>query len=189
MHGRSKTELPGIRPFKVQVPQDQLDDLRRRLAATRWPDKETVVDQTQGAQLAMLQTKATRPTVEPVLAFQEELSVANDPGLISRNGTGGVNGLKLELCIGVAYVTPLAATSEAQYDSLLDTNVRSAFFSIQAVEPFMREGGSIILNTAWLNQVGVPGRAILSASFARWHAHCRPNSLAGAFALTQSARA
>ncbi|VIO68286.1 Dihydroanticapsin 7-dehydrogenase [Bradyrhizobium ivorense] len=65
---------------------------------------------------------------------------------------------------GVAYVTPLAATSEAQYDGLMNTNVRSVFFSIQAVEPVMREGGSIILNTAWLNQVGVPGRAILSAS-------------------------
>ncbi|MGY4625369.1 SDR family oxidoreductase [Bradyrhizobium sp. USDA 4486] len=65
---------------------------------------------------------------------------------------------------GVAYVTPLATTSEAQYDALMDTNVRSVFFSVQAVEPIMREGGSIILNTAWLNQVGVPGRAILSAS-------------------------
>jgi Enoyl-(Acyl carrier protein) reductase len=42
--------------------------------------------------------------------------------------------------------------------------VKSVFFSIQAIEPVMREGGSIILNTAWLNQVGVPGRAILSAS-------------------------
>jgi len=65
---------------------------------------------------------------------------------------------------GVAYVTPLATTSAAQYDGLMDTNVRSVFFSIQAVEPVMREGGSIVLNTAWLNQVGVPGRAILSAS-------------------------
>jgi NAD(P)-dependent dehydrogenase (short-subunit alcohol dehydrogenase family) len=65
---------------------------------------------------------------------------------------------------GVAYVTPLATTDEAQYDGLMDTNVKSVFFSIQAVEPIMREGGSIILNTAWLNKVGVPGRAILSAS-------------------------
>jgi NAD(P)-dependent dehydrogenase (short-subunit alcohol dehydrogenase family) len=65
---------------------------------------------------------------------------------------------------GAAYVTPLATTSEAQYDGLMDTNVRSVFFSVQAVEPVMREGGSIILNAAWLNQVGVPGRAILSAS-------------------------
>jgi len=44
-----------IRPFKVQVPQTAIDDLRRRIAATRWPDKETVGDQSQGAQLAKLQ--------------------------------------------------------------------------------------------------------------------------------------
>ena len=65
---------------------------------------------------------------------------------------------------GVAYVTPLATTDEDKYDGLMDTNVKSVFFSIQAVEPVMREGGSIILNAAWLNQVGVPGRAVLSAS-------------------------
>jgi len=46
---------PSIRPFKVEVPQAALDDLRRRIAATRWPDKETVADRSQGAQLAKLQ--------------------------------------------------------------------------------------------------------------------------------------
>jgi len=44
-----------IRPFHVEVPQEELDDLRRRLAATRWPDKETVADQSQGAQLRRMQ--------------------------------------------------------------------------------------------------------------------------------------
>jgi pimeloyl-ACP methyl ester carboxylesterase len=44
-----------IRPFTVRVPQAEVDDLRRRLAATRWPDRETVVDQSQGAPLAKLQ--------------------------------------------------------------------------------------------------------------------------------------
>ncbi len=44
-----------IRPFKVNVPDEQLVDLRRRIATTRWPDKETVADQSQGAQLAKLQ--------------------------------------------------------------------------------------------------------------------------------------
>src|SRR5262245_6986949 len=44
-----------IRPFKVQIPQAALDDLRRRINATRWPDKETVADRSQGAQLADLQ--------------------------------------------------------------------------------------------------------------------------------------
>jgi pimeloyl-ACP methyl ester carboxylesterase len=44
-----------IRPFSVHVSQAALDDLRRRIAATRWPDKETVEDRSQGAQLAKLQ--------------------------------------------------------------------------------------------------------------------------------------
>ena len=47
-----------IRPFKVQVPQAAVDDLRRRIAATRWPDKETIADQSQGVQLAKLQELA-----------------------------------------------------------------------------------------------------------------------------------
>jgi len=42
--------------------------------------------------------------------------------------------------------------------------VKGVFFTVQAVLPLMRKGGSIILNTSWLNQVGTPGRAILSAS-------------------------
>src|SRR5437867_3427912 len=56
---QSTTQAPvaseAIRPFRVNVPQAALNDLRRRIAATRWPDKETVSDQSQGAQLARLQ--------------------------------------------------------------------------------------------------------------------------------------
>jgi pimeloyl-ACP methyl ester carboxylesterase len=44
-----------IRRFQVDVPDEALDDLRRRLAATHWPDQETVTDASQGAQLAKLQ--------------------------------------------------------------------------------------------------------------------------------------
>jgi pimeloyl-ACP methyl ester carboxylesterase len=47
-----------IRPFRVNVPEEALVDLRRRLAATRWPDKETVVDESQGVQLATMQELA-----------------------------------------------------------------------------------------------------------------------------------
>jgi pimeloyl-ACP methyl ester carboxylesterase len=47
-------EDDSIRPFRARVPQKAVDDLRRRLAATRWPDRETVADRTQGAQLAEL---------------------------------------------------------------------------------------------------------------------------------------
>jgi pimeloyl-ACP methyl ester carboxylesterase len=52
---QAASEDLSIRPFKVHVPQAALDDLRRRINATRWPDKETVTDQSQGAQLAKLQ--------------------------------------------------------------------------------------------------------------------------------------
>ncbi|HYZ21636.1 MAG TPA: epoxide hydrolase [Rhodopila sp.] len=44
-----------IRPFRIDVPEQDLVDLRRRLAATRWPDKETVADESQGVPLATLQ--------------------------------------------------------------------------------------------------------------------------------------
>jgi pimeloyl-ACP methyl ester carboxylesterase len=44
-----------IRPFRVNVPEEQLVDLRRRIAATRWPDRETVADRSQGVQLAKFQ--------------------------------------------------------------------------------------------------------------------------------------
>jgi pimeloyl-ACP methyl ester carboxylesterase len=47
-----------IRPFRVDIPDDALEDLRRRIAATNWPEKETVVDQSQGVPLAMIQKLA-----------------------------------------------------------------------------------------------------------------------------------
>jgi pimeloyl-ACP methyl ester carboxylesterase len=51
----SAAEETAIRPFRVNVPEADLVDLRRRIAATRWPDKETVTDQSQGVPLAKLQ--------------------------------------------------------------------------------------------------------------------------------------
>ena len=47
-----------IRPFQVEVPQEELDDLRRRLGSVRWPRKELVTDRSQGVQLATLQALA-----------------------------------------------------------------------------------------------------------------------------------
>jgi pimeloyl-ACP methyl ester carboxylesterase len=44
-----------IRPFQVNVPEKELVDLRQRIAATRWPDREPVTDRSQGAQLAKIQ--------------------------------------------------------------------------------------------------------------------------------------
>ena len=51
----SESDDRAIRPFKAQVPQAAIDELRRRIDATRWPEKETVDDRSQGTQLAKLQ--------------------------------------------------------------------------------------------------------------------------------------
>jgi pimeloyl-ACP methyl ester carboxylesterase len=47
-----------IRPFEVEIPEEQIDDLRRRIAATRLPGKELVDDRSQGVQLATIQELA-----------------------------------------------------------------------------------------------------------------------------------
>jgi pimeloyl-ACP methyl ester carboxylesterase len=47
-----------IRPFRINVPEEKLVDLRRRIAATQWPEKETVEDTSQGVQLRTMQTLA-----------------------------------------------------------------------------------------------------------------------------------
>src|SRR5579884_3804269 len=53
--GSDKT---AIRPFHVNFPEAEHTELRRRIEATRWPDRETVTDQTQGVQLATTQALA-----------------------------------------------------------------------------------------------------------------------------------
>src|SRR5262245_56341897 len=47
-----------IRPFRVEVPEAELTELRRRIKATRWPERETVPDASQGVQLATMQALA-----------------------------------------------------------------------------------------------------------------------------------
>ena len=47
-----------VRPFRIDVPEAALVDLRRRVLATRWPDRETVIDQSEGVQLAKIQALA-----------------------------------------------------------------------------------------------------------------------------------
>jgi NAD(P)-dependent dehydrogenase (short-subunit alcohol dehydrogenase family) len=65
---------------------------------------------------------------------------------------------------GTALGTPIGGTDEAAYTRLMDVNVKGVFFSVQAVVPLMGKGGSIILNTSWLDLRGVAGRSILSAT-------------------------
>jgi pimeloyl-ACP methyl ester carboxylesterase len=53
-----------IRPFQVEIPKEKIDELRRRVAAVRWPSKELVEDRSQGVQLATLMALADYWTTE-----------------------------------------------------------------------------------------------------------------------------
>jgi pimeloyl-ACP methyl ester carboxylesterase len=57
MSGTAETAID-IRPFQVEIPEEELAELRRRIKATRWPSKELVADRSQGVQLATLQELA-----------------------------------------------------------------------------------------------------------------------------------
>ena len=48
-------EAEAIRPYHISISQEALTDLRTRVNATRWPDKETVTDQSQGVKLQQIQ--------------------------------------------------------------------------------------------------------------------------------------
>src|SRR5262245_6392785 len=56
---RTTDQATEIRPFHVDISDEALEDLRRRVAATNWPEKETVGDQSQGVPLAMIQELAS----------------------------------------------------------------------------------------------------------------------------------
>ena len=55
---RPEADATAVRPFEVHVPEEQFAELRRRLAATRWPSRELVTDRSQGVQLATMQELA-----------------------------------------------------------------------------------------------------------------------------------
>ena len=55
---KAPAAAPAIRPFTIETPEADLEDLRARIAATRWPEKETVADQSQGVQLETMQELA-----------------------------------------------------------------------------------------------------------------------------------
>jgi hypothetical protein len=67
-----------IRPFRVDIPEEALDDLRSRIAATRLPEKETVADRSQGVGTDRATDRvpgdAPRPCRRPVLRVEEKLN-------------------------------------------------------------------------------------------------------------------
>jgi hypothetical protein len=89
---QAETSMAGaaVNPFRINVPEEELVDLRQRIAATRWPSKELVEDRSQGVRLATLQELARYwetdydfGRVEARLTFEKMSTYANHLGLYS----------------------------------------------------------------------------------------------------------
>lgn len=65
---------------------------------------------------------------------------------------------------GVAKRAAFREVTEAHFDEEIAINLKGVFFTVQKLEPLMKEGGSIVLNTTTLAQTALPGEAIYSAS-------------------------
>jgi NAD(P)-dependent dehydrogenase (short-subunit alcohol dehydrogenase family) len=102
------------------------------------------------------------PKASPVLLSVEDSQSLGKAAEQVRNRFNAIDILFANA--GVAFPTPLDSASETAFNKLMDINVKGVFFTVQAFRPLMQSGGSIILNTSWLDQVGTPGLAALSAS-------------------------
>jgi NAD(P)-dependent dehydrogenase (short-subunit alcohol dehydrogenase family) len=65
---------------------------------------------------------------------------------------------------GMGLAAPLEAVTEDQIDTQFGVNFKGVFFTVQKAAPFLSKGGSIVVTTSFLNEVGTPGLSILSAS-------------------------
>ncbi|MDQ3231728.1 MAG: SDR family oxidoreductase [Pseudobdellovibrionaceae bacterium] len=65
---------------------------------------------------------------------------------------------------GIASFAPISDTSEELFDSLIDVNLKGAFFSIKEALPIFANGGSIVLNTSVMNVKGFPGSSVYAST-------------------------
>ena len=70
-----------IRPFQFEAPQADLADLRKRISATKWPERELVMDASQGVQLATMQKLAEYWANADSLWLLQQLGVDRVPAL------------------------------------------------------------------------------------------------------------
>jgi NAD(P)-dependent dehydrogenase (short-subunit alcohol dehydrogenase family) len=102
-----------------------------------------------------------------VTAIQADVRVREDMQRMAREVAAAFGEGGLDVFFGnagVAYSTPLLSTDEARFDELMAVNVKGLFFSMQAIAPVLRDGASVVLNSAWLNAVGMGGFSALAAS-------------------------
>lgn len=108
---------------------------------------------------------ANRELGEEALAIRADARNVADAERIAdelRRRFGGVDVVFLNA--GVASFAPLEASGEAFYDDMMDTNVKGVVFTLRAVSPLLRDGGSVIINTSIVGQRGFANTSVYSAT-------------------------
>jgi NAD(P)-dependent dehydrogenase (short-subunit alcohol dehydrogenase family) len=100
-----------------------------------------------------------------VLALQADLNKAADLAAVA-SAVGEAFG-KLDIVFanaGISGPTPLGSTTYEAFQDIVNTNLTSVFFTVQAVLPLLREGSAIVLNGSVMRELAVGGTAAYSAS-------------------------
>lgn len=109
--------------------------------------------------------KAQNELGENALVIASDVRSLEEMKQVSQRVKGTFGGLDVLFAnAGRAYPTPISTTTEEQYDTMMDTNVKGVFFTMQATLPVLNEGASVIVNTSFINQTGKHGISICAAS-------------------------
>ncbi|ABO57791.1 short-chain dehydrogenase/reductase SDR [Burkholderia vietnamiensis G4] len=110
--------------------------------------------------------EAARATLgHGALAIRNEVgSVASARALADALGAAGVRLDAVFVNAGVAKLAPFADTDEALWDLVFGTNVKGAYFQIQALVPLLNRGASIVINGSINAHIGMPGSSVYAAS-------------------------
>ncbi len=100
-----------------------------------------------------------------VVVLRSDARRIEDAAALAREVEKRFGGLDIVfLNAGIARFAPLDAIDEAHYDQLMDTNVKGVVFTLQKVLPLLRPGASVLVNASVVDQVGVAGTAVYSAT-------------------------
>jgi len=108
---------------------------------------------------------AVRELGADVLAVRSDVSKLGDLDALFETATKKLGRIDVLFAnAGIARFAPVSNVSEEAYDETFDINVKGVFFTIQKAIPFLHDNASIILNTSFVNQAGVPTTSVYAAS-------------------------
>ncbi len=109
--------------------------------------------------------RAAREIGGDTLAIQADVSNTAELDILFDQVKAQFGGIDvLFVNAGIARFAPLSEVTEADFEAVVDVNLKGAYFTIQKALPLLRDGASVILNTTAAHTLGLPGASVYSAS-------------------------